>query len=71
MNVHNESQRVLQRLGYARVVGEANPTNVSSIKGGARVGMRIIRHFTGWIICESLVIQRDILNDGPWQVVRR
>jgi hypothetical protein len=69
--VHNESQRVLQRLGYARVVGETSPTNVGSIKGGERVGMRIIRHFTGWIICESLVIQRDILNDGPWQVVRR
>ena len=69
--VHNESQRVLQRLGYRRVVGEARPTNVGSIKGGERMGMRVIRHFTGWVICEALVIQRDILNGGPWQVVRR
>jgi hypothetical protein len=69
--VYNESQHVLRRLGYRRVLGEANPANVGSMKGGERLGMRVIRHFTGWILCEAVVIQRDILNGGPWQAVRR
>jgi hypothetical protein len=35
------------------------------------MGTRITRHLMGWIIFESLVIQRDIRNGGRGQVVRR
>jgi GNAT superfamily N-acetyltransferase len=67
----NDSQRLLQRLGYGRALLETRPTNTGSMKGSERMGMRITRHLMGWIIFESLVIQRDIRNGGRWQVVRR
>jgi GNAT superfamily N-acetyltransferase len=69
--VLNESQRVLQRLGYGRALLETRPTNAGSMKGSERMGMRITRHLRGWIVFDSLVIQRDIHNRGRWQAVRR
>jgi len=69
--VHNECQRVLQGLGHRRVLLEARPTNAGSMKGSERMGMRITRHLMGWIIFESLVIQRDTHTRGRWSAGRR
>jgi hypothetical protein len=41
------------------------------VKGMENQGMRRIRHLTGWIIVERVVIQRDIQNAGRWQVLLR
>ncbi len=67
----NESQRVLQQLGYGRALLETRPTNTASMRTNERMGMRIMRHLKGWIVFDSLVIQRDIHNRGRWQVVWR
>jgi ribosomal protein S18 acetylase RimI-like enzyme len=69
--VLNESQRVLQRLGYRRALLETRPTNTASMRTNERMGMRVTRHLRGWIVFDSLVVQRDIHNRGRWQVVSR
>jgi ribosomal protein S18 acetylase RimI-like enzyme len=69
--VLNDSQRVLQRLGYGRALLETRPTNTVSMRTNERMGMRITRRLRGWIVLDSLVIQRDIHNRGRWQAVRR
>jgi hypothetical protein len=69
--INNECFIVLQRLGYRRVVAEARPTNAGSVKGSERVGMNIARHLTGWIVFEHVLIQRDGLTRGPWQILLR
>jgi hypothetical protein len=69
--INNECFLALQRLGHRRVVAEARPTNDGSVKGSLRVGMRIARHLTGWILLERVLIQRDALTRGPWQILLR
>ena len=69
--INNECFIALQRLGYRRVVAEARPTNAGSVKGSERVGMNIARHLTGWIVFEQVLIQRDGLTRGPWQILLR
>ena len=59
------------REGARRMLAEARPTNTGSVKGMENQGMRRIRHLTGWIIVERVVIQRDIQNAGRWQVLLR
>ena len=67
----NECLLMLQRRGYRRVLAEARPTNTGSIKGMENQGMRRIRHLMGWIIFERVVVQRDMQNAGPWQILLR
>jgi hypothetical protein len=69
--INNESFLLLQRLGYRRVLAEARPSNAGSVKGSERVGMHIARHLTGWILFERVLIQRDALTRGPWQILLR
>lgn len=69
--INNECFVVLQRLGSRRVVAEARPTNVGSMKGCERLGMPIVRHLTGWIVFEQVLIQRDARTRGPWQILLR
>jgi hypothetical protein len=67
----SECLLMLQRRGYPRVLAEARPTNVGSVKAMENHGMRRIRHLMGWIVFERVVIQRDVQNAGRWHVVLR